>query len=306
MARRSKATAKAAALLDSIAANVRAERGPLPFIATVGCIIVAFVLLAVGVPRLRAYLDARSMVPAAEITVRFTKCPPWFDETRQLELRQAVANAVGDGSALDPSRIATAREVVAQSGWFRAIRQIELEGNGGFLVDAEFRNPFAVVLHGEREHLIDEQGCRLPLSWPLGHRPAQPHWISLVHATQPPPGEPGAAWPGRDIEAGIDLLKATWQRRWESQIAAIDLSRFESEGLVLMTGTGGFIVWGLPPSVVSTAEPPAAAKLRNLDHLFASTGSIDNGSNRIIDLRTDVPSVRLAASPGDAAATSQP
>ena len=301
MARRSKAasqvSARAAEILDSLAANVRAERGPLPFIATVACIVAAFVLLAVGVPRLRAYLDSRSMVSASEITVRFVKCPSWFDETRQLELRQTVANAVGDASALDPSRIAIAREAIAQSGWFGAIRQIELEGNGGFLIDADFRNPFAVVLHGDREHLIDDEGCRLPLSWPLGHRPAQPHWISLVHAAEPPPGEPGGQWRGRDIAAGIDLLKSTWQRRWETQIAAIDLSRIDSDGLVLMTRTGGFIVWGLPPSVTSTGEPPVSAKLRNLDHLFASTGHIDNGGGRIIDLRTDVPSVRLAANP---------
>ena len=295
MARRSKAASKAAAFFDSFAASVRAERGTVPFLMTVACILVMFALLAIGVPRLRSYLDARSIVAATDITLRFTKAPAWFDATRQLELRQAVANAVGDGSALDPSRIATAREAVAQSGWFKSIRQVELEGNGGFLVDADFRTPFAVVLHGEREHLIDEQGCRLPLSWPLGHRPATPHWISLVRAEAAPPGEPGGQWPGRDIEAGLDLLKTTWQRPWESQIAAIDLARFQQDGLVLMTRTGGFVVWGMPPSIASTAEPPATAKLRNLDHLFASTGYIDNGGGRIVDLRTDVPSVRLAA-----------
>lgn len=294
MAKRSKASNTAAAFLDRLAANLRAERGSLPFAFTVASIVAAFILLAVGVPRLRSYLDARSMVAASDITVRFTKCPAWFDETRQLELRQAVANAVGDGSALEPARIATARAAITQSGWFRSVRQVELEGNGGFLVDAEFRNPFAVVLHGEREHLIDEGGCRLPLSWPLGHRPAQPHWISLIRSAEAPPGEPGGQWAGRDIAAGLDLLRSTWQRRWESEIAAIDLSRFDSDGLVLLTRKGGLIVWGLPPSVASTAEPPAPAKLRNLDHLFASTGYIDSGAGRIVDLRTDVPSVRIA------------
>ena len=69
----------------------------------------------------------------------------------------------------------------------------------------------------------------------------------------------------------------------------------DGDGLVLLTTNGGFIMWGYPPDVETTAEPPKAAKLRNLDVLFASTGHIDNGGGRVLDLRTDVPSVRLVS-----------
>ena len=285
--------------IDRLAACVREGGRTFSLLAVACCLVAVALLLAIGVPRLRIALDERSWVEASAITVRFTNAPKWFDQIRHDEVRRRVAEAVGDGSALAPARLELARTALLESGWFVSIAQVRLDGgdggNAGFLVDATFRVPVAVVLHGDREHLVDADGCRLPADWILGQRPSQPHWISLVHASEPPPGLPGTRWSGRDVQAGLELLQATFDKPWEHQIAAIDLAQLDRDGLVLLTTNGGFIVWGYAPSVATSAEPPASAKLHNLDVLFARTGHIDNGGGRIVDLRTDVPSVRLAA-----------
>ncbi len=296
MARKNKDKSSTIAdFFDRTAANLRGSGNAVSLLSMASCVVCAIAMLAIGVPRLRNYLNERSFIEAGAITVRFVDAPAWFDRTRAAEIRAEVATAVGDGSALDPTRLVAAREALTQSGWFSAIKQVRLDDNGGFLVDAVFRHPFAIVLHANREHLVDENGCRLPADWALGQRPSEPHWISLVNATSPPPGAPGERWAGRDVAAGLELLKTTFGKPWERQIAAIDLSRMDGDGLVLLTTNGGFIMWGYPPDVETTAEPPKAAKLRNLDVLFASTGHIDNGGGRVLDLRTDVPSVRLVS-----------
>lgn len=296
MARKSsRKSSPLADMFDRVVASLRQSGGVASIAAMALSIAAAIVLLAMGVPRLRGYLESRSHVPAREITLSFVDPPSWWDAQRAEDMRRLVAGAVGDGSAIDPSRLATAQEALQQSGWFRAIQQVRLDGKGGFVVEATFRQPVAAVLHAGREYLIDTEACRVPVEWELGQRPARPHWISLHHAAEPPPGAPGGRWAGRDVDAGLALLAALRERRWEAQVAAIDLAEFGTTGLVLRTVNNGLIVWGYPPGTSTTAEPPVEAKLRNLDHLFARTGFIDNGAGRILDLRTDVPSVRVAA-----------
>lgn len=280
---------------DGTASWLRGAGGTISFVAICACILLTIGFMAFGMPRLRQYLDQKSFVEARNITVTFVNPPAWLDRTLAADMQRMVANAVGDGSALDPARLTVAHDALVESGWFKSIDQVRLEGNGGFIVEARFRMPFALVVHGGREHLIDDEGCRLPAEWNLGERPASPHWITIVHAESTPPGQPGAPWSGRDLAAAIEFIKLTWNRPWQKQIAAVDLERFAGDGLVVMTGSGGYVLWGAAPSVASSAEPPAQAKLKNLDHLFATTGFIDNGGGRIIDLRTDMPSVKLAA-----------
>lgn len=292
-----------AGTFDRISATVRGSeheqngegRSDFAFYATCASVLAAVAFLVIFVPRMRSYLENRSFVAANDISLRFVNPPGWVDQFRLDELRRAVANAVGDGSSVDPKRLADAQSALDQTGWFKKIHQVSLEGVGGFAVDAEFRTPFALVVHAGREHLIDDEGCRLPAEWTLGERPENPHWVTFANVEGTPPGEPGKLWPGADLAAGIELLKTVWNRPWKKQITAIDVSRVAQEGLVVVTRSGGYIYWGCPPGLPTSSEPLAEAKLRNLDYLFEKTGYIDSGGGRVVDLRTDLPSVKLAA-----------
>lgn len=287
-----------AGTFDRISATVRGGgddagdgKSNFAFYATCASFLAAVAFLVIFVPRMRAYLENRSFVVANDISIRFVDPPSWLDERRHEEIRREVAKAVGDGSSVDPKRLADAKDALLQTGWFKKIRQVSLEGVGGFAVDAEFRTPFALVAHTGREYLIDVEGTRLPADWMLGERPPNPHWVTFVKVGTKPP-LPGSMWEDAGLAAGIELLKAIWNRPWERQIAAIDVSQRTQEGLIMLTGGSGLIYWGHAPGSPTAAEPPATAKLQALDSLFEKTGHVDSGGNRSVDLRTDVPSVK--------------
>ena len=133
-----------------------------------------------GVPKLKARLDDRTVAARGSSEVEFDDAPAWFDAKRSAEVSERVAMAVGDGSVLDPNRLAKARAALLTTGWFRSVEQIRLADDGGFLVDATFVRPFAVVRHGEFDFLVDDAGRLLPMQWTAGHRPAEPHYIAIV------------------------------------------------------------------------------------------------------------------------------
>ena len=113
MARKNKDNSSTIAdFFDRTAANLRGSGNAVSLLAMASCVVCAIAMLAIGVPRLRNYLNERSFVEAGAVTVRFVDAPAWFDRTRAAEIRALVATAVGDGSALDPTRLVAAREAL--------------------------------------------------------------------------------------------------------------------------------------------------------------------------------------------------
>lgn len=281
---------------DSLRAAIRAGSTRLCALAAVTFLLVCVGLVWWGVPKLRTRLDQKLLDGGGLTTVSFVDAPAWFDGLRQSEVSQQVARAVGTGSTLDPHRLAKAQAALTSTGWFHTIEQVRLADNGGFIVDATFVKPFAVVRHEQYDYLVDTSGRLLPLQWPAGHRPASPHYIALVGAKEFPRGEFGTPWPGGDIAAGLELARALHQEPWIGQVAAINVSQFASNNaLTLITANGGEVIWGRAPSERTAAEVPCDTKLRTLGYLYAQHGRIDNGGGRTLDLRGDLVTMQPAA-----------
>lgn len=258
-------------------------------------------LLAWGVPKLRHRLLERSLAQTAQAhnsnnglhVVSYESLPAWFDETRQELVSSRVRSAVGDLSTIDQTRLSRARDAMLSTGWFEQIRQIRLADGGGFLVDATFHTPFAIIRHGDFDFLVTPEGRLMPMEWPAGHRPASPHYVALLGASSPAPAAVGERWSGADVAAGLELARAIASEAWYSKIAGIELSRVSSENaLILVTNDGGRLIWGRAPDDRTVAEVPTETKLRTIDYLFRTTGRVDAGGGRIIDLRGDLVTVR--------------
>ncbi len=289
---------------DRVAATLRTSTETLSFVTMCLCILGSVAVLYVMIPKLRGYLEARSFVDDTQIRVSFTSSPAWFDQTCVRELTSLVANAVGDGSALDKTRLTTARQALAESGWFRSVDQVRLDSKGGFIVDATFRTPYAVVRQNGREYLVDDEGCVLPREWTQGQRPGNVHWTAIINVAAEVPGPRGKAWKGTDIAAGLALLRAIREHvpvgtAWEVLVDAIDVSRVDAaKELRIITARGGTVIWGRTPGDNSPAEIPTARKLAMLDTMYARSQAIDLGGNQVIDVRGDV--VTLAPDPAAA------
>ena len=278
---------------DSLRSSLLAGSARASTVAAFAFVALLGVLVLWGVPKLRQRLDAQVMASAGPTTVDYTNAPGWFDGKRRAEVSERVAMAVGDGSVLDPNRLAKARASLLTTGWFQSIEQVRLTDAGGFLVEATFVRPFAVIRHGEFDYLVDEGGRLLPMQWTAGHRPAEPHYIAIVGTSEPNRGDYGSAWPGVDVAAGLELARLLIAKPWCPEVAAIDLSQYaQDQTLSLITRSNGRLLWGRAPNDRSVAEVTPDAKLRTIDFLYASQRRIDSGGGRTIDLRGDLVTVR--------------
>lgn len=288
---------------DSLRSMLLAGGGRISAVAALLVIACLSVLVLWGVPKLRDRLDAQAMASGGATTVDYSNAPVWFDGKRRAEVSERVAMAVGDGSVLDPNRLAKARAALLTTGWFRSIEQVRLADDGGFFVEATFVRPFAVIRHGEFDYLVDDEGRLLPMQWTAGHRPAEPHYIAIVGTSEPNRGDYGSPWPGVDVGAGLELARLLIAKPWYAEVAAIDLSQYaEDQTLSLITRNNGRLLWGRAPSDRSVAEVTPDAKMRTIDYLYASQRRIDSGGGRTIDLRGDLVTVR-AEMPADQSPT---
>lgn len=267
----------------------------------ISSIIAGIVLVALiafvwwSVPRLHDRLRDQSIatIMPGNGRVSYAQCPTWFDETRQTQVSTRVANAVGELSTIDQTRLSRARDAMLSTGWFDEITQISLADGGGFLVEATFLRPFAIVRHGDFDFLVTPEGRLMPMDWPAGHRPASPHYVALLGATNSAPAATGDAWKGTDVAAGLELARAIASQEWFPLVSGIELSRYQSENaLVLVTRDGGHVIWGRAPDDRSVAEVPTETKISTLDYLYRSTQRIDSGGGRTLDLRGDLVTVR--------------
>lgn len=264
-----------------------------PSVVAGAFLVACAILLWWGVPRLRERLDERTRGMTGVSAVAFSNAPAWFDGLRQSQITERVAQAVGSESTLDPNRLAKARDAIMTSGWFHSIEQVRLTDDGGFLVDATFVTPFAVVRHADHEYLVDATARLLPMQWPAGHRPAAPHYFAIVGAAQVPTGDYGSVWPGSDVASGLELARALATQPWAHLVSAIDVSNLATgNALSLITSNGGVIVWGRAPGDRSVSEVPTESKLRTLDYMYANHRRIDNGGGVVLDLRGDLVTAR--------------
>lgn len=296
MARSTRKISSLADRFDSLRANAGVIFGSASSFAACALLLALLGLVWWGVPRLRDRLEAKAIAAGDPGTVAYSSAPPWFDALRQSEVSQRVAQAVGPGSVLDPNRLGLVRAALESTGWFESIEQVRLADQGGFLVDATFVRPFAVIRHGEFDYLVDEAARLLPMQWTAGHRPAEPHYIAIVGTAEPNRGDYGSAWPGGDVAAALELTRLLIGKPWYAEIAAIDLSQYaQDQTLSLITRNNGRLLWGRAPSDRSVAEVTPDAKLRTLDYLYATQKRIDSGGGRSIDLRGDLVTVRADA-----------
>ncbi|MEY3020858.1 MAG: hypothetical protein RIS86_54 [Planctomycetota bacterium] len=289
--------ARAASRFDSLRDSLRGLAPRVPLVASAATLVAIAGLAWWGLPRLRERADLAPPPAAGEaLAVRFTSAPEWFDGLRQAEVAAEVARAVGEGSMLDATRLARAHAALQASGWFHSIEQVTLDDGGGFLVEATFVRPFAVVRHAGFDFLVDTGGRVLPMQWTAGHRPASPHYVAIVGASRPVVGAYGTPWPGADVAAGLELARALADRPWNELVAAVDVSTYESsESLALITQDGGRVVWGQAPGTRTVAELPVETKLGLLDYLHATHRRIDGGGGRILDLRSDLVTLQAEA-----------
>jgi hypothetical protein len=240
-----------------------------------------------GIPKLRAWADARERVDPAHLRVRFEPSPQWMPKSSLEALRADAREALDGTSVLDGSALETVHRRLFASGWFDRVDQVRRSGNDEIEVTAEFLVPFAMVYSGDEYHVIDSRGRRLPLAY--GEGMERPNLPLIMRVAMPKPAEAGSAWIGQDLRASLKLIGLIRTKPWFGTVHSVDAGRFNRESILeLVTDRSTRVIWGNDPDARSLGEMPTERKLACLDALWSHAKRIDNGTGRGVDLRFDV------------------
>jgi len=260
----------------------------------IGAVVVGYVWW-LSEPHLQAYINRQHQIP---IEVRFEQ-PIAPIEGLEDHLLEMVYSGVSSGPVgLDShDMLQQIHGSLAETGWFGedlcVLRDLESGESGDWdviLIKGLCKQPRAFVRSGEMDILVDSIGDRLPVSYEADSVTALP---VLTGARAEPPLV-SEAWPGRDINDGLSLLRFLRGQNppWLSQIRQIDISntdghRRHEPRLTLITDKGYRIAWGRAVGEEIGIDLPPEEKVVLLNEYAAPRGG------RIGDplglLRVDLP-----------------
>ncbi len=250
-----------------------------------GMLVVAAMLggSAYGLTRLKAHVYELPEYQAQTVEVRLLDRPSWLSE-RWVESMLWPLTHGDPPHPLDDNVAERVVGVIEESGWVRRVVRAERFSGGRVDVRCEYRMPLAVVQQGTRFFLVDEEGVRLP-----GEYDAPGEFLMIQGVTGDVP-EPGVAWAGKDLDAGIKLALLLRGEPFARQVGAISVhnyggrERAAEAHLKLQTlpdaqgpGRSGTILWGSCPGE-EIEEPTAADKVRVLRANYSQCGRIDAGA----------------------------
>ena len=268
--------------------------------ATVGATVFVFGALGLGLllgaPRLQERLSANVQRPRVVFTwpalstpgadkKQPANAPTWVPPSVQDELLAAAQREID--KAPDPFSADGLRRIAesaAGSGWFEQITAVRREPDGIIRVAGQWRTP-AAVIRKDNDYVVARKGEVLPLAYERGAAPLKAI-IGVRQDASKAAGRviPGLSWPGADVQAGLDLLSMLAGRPWAAQVAAVDVSGYTSgRQLVIVTTSGGRIVWGGAPTDAIPGQVSAEIKLKRLDVLQHQFGAID-ARHRIVEV----------------------
>ena len=235
-------------------------------------------LTAMSVPKLRA-----TQHPAAGFTVTFSTPPVWLNKVLLQELQDVAKIQLSKTVVSRESLISTANALAA-TGWFHDIHQIRWVDEHEAVVDATFLIPYASVQDEFGTIYIDDKGRRLPSREGLIVNPKY-HFITITFPNSNRPQRPGLQWNGKDVMAGISVLKLIYNKPWALQVIEIRLDKWNSNrSITLISDKGRSLIWGSSPGNEKPLESLAERKLEWLNSMYEDSGRIDLDLNSEFDL----------------------
>ncbi len=239
---------------------------------------------AVGVTRLEAHVDRLILTKRPDATFEFTDLPRQMIGLADSDLDRALHGF----RARDWTDDRLCEEIagkLATVGWVAGVDRVRRMADGRFEISARYREPFAMVHQGTEFVLVDGEGVRLP-----GTYANDPTWRIIQGVATPAP-KAGATWDGKDLTAGIAVLRAIAREPFADQITAVLVDNFEGRRdrrtchIELATDrAGGRIRWGSAPGLELEENLPEQ-KLALLRQNYAKTGRAD-ARHAVIDVST--------------------
>jgi hypothetical protein len=198
----------------------------------------------------------------------------WLDVKSRRTLEQIVLSHVSE-DPFDAASLQDAQRALMETGWFDGRCTLSREPSGVIRVTGAWREPVAAVRFGDRDYVVASRGERLPPQYqPDGSG------LKVVIGPQMTPPKFGDIWIGGDVQAGLTLLDFLRTMPFSHQVAAVDVSEYNTrKRLLIVTDRGSTIVWGGEPGHFHAGQARDDSKRGRLLRLFQESGRIDNGQD---------------------------
>lgn len=233
--------------------------------------------------RLVDYVGQRAAAKVSPQSVELDGAPGWMSRMLRRDLQELVSRQMVD-DPLNPVGLDHAAAALEANPWIAAVHAVRREPDGRVIVEADYREPMALVESRNGYLLIDTEGVRLQGLY-LAHQVKEVGLPVIVGVSGQAP-QPGRKWSDASVLSTLSLVRMLRHEPYADQIAAFDAGHRDSRGrlrLVMHTHTGGLVRWGLPPGDEQAIEPEAAIKKRWLQSVYRQRGKIDAGG-KVVDL----------------------
>jgi hypothetical protein len=278
------------------------------------------VVLSAGVFGMKRYVEREVALPKAPPAVLLKNRPVWMTDFLAGQIAASVRPA-GLHSTFDHQMLVDRVAMLKTNPWIRNVRQVRRvygKAPGDTLeIDCDYRAPIALVRWQKDYWLVDVEGVKLPERFAAADVPKiaigrDGHTnIRIVDGVMRPPPQPGKAWGGEDLVAGLDMIRRLYGLPYADEIVKVDVTNFGGRNdyreaqLVLGTKYGSEIRWGAPIGAKSFEVAPKQ-KFEYLRQVYEEFGRCDAGQKKWIDIRYDKITYPAADAVGPTAGTPTP
>ena len=261
-------------------------------------VIGAVILVAVGWAWLEnglvAYANMNHAKPVVADDITFRQTPDWLTPAEINHMRTEIAEFIGPGPMDREGLRAAAQWLQSQPHLIKTLRQVHRTPMGTIDIDADFRQPAAVLLMFDRDtwadaedgyHVIDDSGFRLYGPEPLANvdHLGLPLILGVDSGYRPRDEQGEYQFQGNEVPAALAFIAALKGEPVLGILESISVhSRDDNERIrlvltVAVRAPGAVepvscrIVWGLPPGHPdAVVEAKVHEKIRALNILVSS------------------------------------
>jgi hypothetical protein len=235
--------------------------------------------------RLKKYVAQSQSQIIMPQSVELVASPAWMSPLLAEQLRKQVAAELS-ANPMDLNSLNHAVAVLQDNPWVDQVHRITRTREHMVLVQADYRQPVAMIQSQHGYHPIDAQQHLLPgLYLETQLKQVGLPVITGVQSTMTPLG---SVWQDQSLSAGLDLVYIIKRQPWADQVKSVDVSERDVRGrirLSILTQQGGKVRWGFAPGQGHPIEVTDTAKLNALSGLYQRCGMIDAGG-RTVDVFT--------------------
>ncbi len=209
--------------------------------------------------------------------VELANTPGWMD----VKLREQLQGVAGQKISNDPmagKELAAAYLAFSNNPWVDSVNSVRRTASGGIVIEANYREPVAMVEQPTGLRLVDAKGVMLP--WEYKHEQQAAVGLPVIKGVKgAQPEADGELWNSPDLLAGLGMVKTMQGQPFFNHVVAYDVGRRDSMGRVRVSlvTTQGMIDWGLPVGQEQAIEPGVDHKLKLVSGLFKPGQASANG-----------------------------